>query len=424
MCEELAISVRNISKIYKLYDKPIQRVKESLNPFGKTYYKEFYALRGIDLDVKKGQTLGIIGRNGSGKSTLLKIITGVLMPSSGTINTSGRMSSLLELGAGFNGEYTGIENIYLNGTIMGYGREEMDSKLQSILDFADIGDYIYQPVKTYSSGMFVRLAFALVINVEPDILLIDEALAVGDIRFQQKCFRKIMELKKDRTILMVTHDMGAILNFCDRVIWLNDGMKVEDGVPSEVIKHYQAYMDYDSKLEQNEPAPQNSQTASSLTIDTLQSGLSSFGEGSARIVGASLYDERMQTKVKVLRGGEKVNLLIQIKAFEDIGMPIVGFVVKDSLGYTVTDTNTLLINANLGSFRKGRDVCLKFEFKFPSIRNGKYMFSIAIAEGTRDNHVQHHWIYDALIVEVMRPMKDVKSEGLYVLEEIDTEILR
>ena len=209
---EYAISVKDVTKVYKLYEKPIDRLKESVSPTHKNYHRDFYALNGLSFNVKKGETVGIIGTNGSGKSTILKIITGVLTPSTGQVQVNGKISALLELGAGFNMDYTGIENIYMNGTMMGYTKKEMEAKLDDILDFAEIGDFVYQPVKTYSSGMFVRLAFALAINVEPEILIVDEALSVGDVFFQSKCYRRMEEIRQSgTTILMVTHDMGSII---------------------------------------------------------------------------------------------------------------------------------------------------------------------------------------------------------------------
>lgn len=244
---QTAIKVENLSKIYKLYNNPIERLKESLHPFKKKYHKEFYALKDVNFEVKKGETVGIIGKNGSGKSTLLKIITGVLTPSSGNVAINGKISALLELGTGFNPEFTGLENIYFSGTIMGYTKDEIDKKVDNIISFADIGEFINQPVKTYSSGMFVRLAFAVAINIDPEVLIVDEALSVGDMRFQQKCFRKLREFKEDdKTILLVSHDLGAVINFCDRVIWLWDGEVYQIGKSDNVGKRYISYMAYDS----------------------------------------------------------------------------------------------------------------------------------------------------------------------------------
>ena len=233
------IEVKNVTKVYKLYDKPIDRLKETLSPSHKCLHRDFYALRGVSFSVEKGQSVGIIGTNGSGKSTMLKIITGVLTQTDGEVHVSGTISALLELGAGFNMDYTGIENIYMNGTMMGFSKEQMDKKLPEILEFADIGDFVNQPVKSYSSGMFVRLAFALAINVEPEILIVDEALSVGDVFFQAKCYHRMDELRaKGTTILMVTHDMGSVMKYCDKVVLLNRGEKIAEGVPGEMVDLY------------------------------------------------------------------------------------------------------------------------------------------------------------------------------------------
>lgn len=243
------IEINNLTKIYNLYEKPVDRLKEALSPTKKCYHKSHYALKDISLTINKGESIGIMGINGSGKSTILKIITGVLNPTSGTVKTYGKISALLELGAGFNPEYTGIENIYLNGTMMGYTKEEMDGRVQAIVDFADIGDFINQPVKTYSSGMFARLAFAVSINVDPEILIVDEALAVGDIRFQMKCIDKMKELKeKGTTILFVSHATEQIKRFCTRGIWLKHGVVEKDGESSEVVDMYENFMKYGDKV--------------------------------------------------------------------------------------------------------------------------------------------------------------------------------
>ena len=236
---EEVIRVRGLSKKYNLYDKPIDRMKEALGLSGKKFHREFFALKDVSFSVHKGETVGIIGCNGSGKSTVLKIITGVLNASAGEIDVYGRISALLELGAGFNMEYTGIENIYLNGTMIGMTKEEIDTKLQDILEFADIGDFINQPCKTYSSGMFVKLAFAVAINIDPEILIVDEALSVGDVFFQAKCFRKFESFKEmGKTILFVSHDLGSVSKYCDRVIVMHKGQVVQEGTPKEMIDLY------------------------------------------------------------------------------------------------------------------------------------------------------------------------------------------
>ena len=239
MSDKNVISVQHLSKMYKLYDKPSDRLKESLGLSRKKKYREHYALHDVNFNIHEGECVGIIGVNGSGKSTILKIITGVLAPTTGEVKVNGRISALLELGAGFNMEYSGLENVYLNGTMIGFSEEEIDAKLDDILAFADIGDYIHQPVKTYSSGMFVRLAFAVAINIDPEILIVDEALSVGDVFFQAKCYHKFEEFKKQgKTILFVTHDLSSVSKYCDRVILLNKGVKLDEGSPKEMVDLY------------------------------------------------------------------------------------------------------------------------------------------------------------------------------------------
>ena len=278
-----AIEVRDVTKVYRLYDKNTDRLKEALGLTHKCLHKDFYALNGVSFDVEEGQSVGIIGTNGSGKSTMLKIITGVLTPTSGQVTVRGKVSALLELGAGFNSEYTGIENIYMNGTMMGFTRAEMDAKLDEILKFADIGDFVYQPVKSYSSGMFVRLAFALAINVEPEILIVDEALSVGDIFFQSKCYHHMDKLRKNgTTILMVTHDMSSVLKYCDKAILLNNGDKVAEGRPGEMIDLYKRILA--GQFDANEVISQqsaNKSTVGNSKTDTHDAGAASFGKNNA-----------------------------------------------------------------------------------------------------------------------------------------------
>ena len=313
-----AIEVKDVTKVYRLYEKPIDRLKESLNPRHKSYHKDFYALNGLSFHVEKGQTVGIIGTNGSGKSTILKIITGVLTPTTGEVNVDGKISALLELGAGFNMDYTGIENIYMNGTMMGFTKKEMDEKLQDILDFADIGDFVHQPVKTYSSGMFVRLAFALAINVEPEILIVDEALSVGDVFFQAKCYRRMEEIRQNgTTILMVTHDMGSIIKYCDKVVLLNKGEFIAEGEPGRMVDLYKKILanqmdslreelesDFSGGMEiegtekkvlsSREAAAAHTGADAGLMKDkiTINSDRTEYGDGRAEIFDLGLFDAR------------------------------------------------------------------------------------------------------------------------------------
>ncbi|WP_238996731.1 ABC transporter ATP-binding protein [Paenibacillus pinistramenti] len=400
------IEAENLTKIYKLYNKQMDRLKEALHFSKKKYHKEFKALKEVSFKVKSGECLGIIGKNGSGKSTLLKILTGVLTPTSGSLQIKGKISALLELGAGFNPDFTGLENIYLNGTIMGYTREDMDSKLKDILDFADIGEFIYQPVKSYSSGMFVRLAFAVAINVEPDILIIDEALSVGDIRFQQKCYRKIDELKRTKTILVVTHDMAAINKYCDRVLWINEGELVDEGDPKSISKKYQAFMigSEFKKMnfnQQSDHAQDGSNTSVSDEVELLSDELEVMGDNKALITGISLLDAYTNEKVSVVEGNQHLKLLIRINIMEDIYRPIVGFSIKDRLGTIISQTNSYVLGFEMESLIPGRNYVFGFDFKFPNLNHGQYTISPAIASGTQEDHCQHSWVHDALILQVL-----------------------
>ncbi len=422
MDKDIDIKVENVSKLYKLYDKPIDRLKEAINPFRKKYHKAFYALKDVSFNIRKGEAVGIIGQNGSGKSTLLQIITGVLSHTSGNLAVNGKISALLELGTGFNPELTGIENIYFYGAIMGVNKGEMDKRIDEIISFADIGEFVHQPVKVYSSGMFVKLAFSVAINVQPDILIVDEALAVGDIRFQQKCYRKIKEIKTDKTILFVSHDLGAVTNFCDRVIWLNDGEIIEDDTPAKVIKNYYTYMVYNSENDIIDSEMAIDENHSLMDIDPLPEGVASFGEGAAKIIGASLFKHKLQSKIKVLEGGEKVDLVARIKLNDYIDSPIIGFTMKNKIGFTILSTNTAVLRRNIEPLQKGDTLIVRFSFMFPNIKNDYYIFSLAIANGTLHNHIQHHWVHDVIIVEVRRNDQFAECHGLCVFDDIDIEV--
>ena len=291
---EFAIQVKNLNKMYKLYNKPSDRLKEALG--FKVPVREHYALHDVSFDVKRGETVGIIGTNGSGKSTILKIITGVLNPTGGEVVVDGRISALLELGAGFNMEYTGIENVYLNGTMMGFSREEIDARLQDILDFADIGDFVHQPVKAYSSGMFVRLAFAVAINIDPEILIVDEALSVGDVFFQAKCYRKFEEFKKmGRTILFVSHDLSSISRYCDRVILLNKGVKLQEGSPKQMVDMYKQLLvgqDPTKAEEKKDPDRENWNEKFQINPNMLE-----YGSKLAEITDFAVVDEKGRSQI-------------------------------------------------------------------------------------------------------------------------------
>ncbi len=409
-----AIEVKNLTKIFKLYKKPTDRLKEFFLFSHKILHEDFYALNDISFNVKKGESVGIIGKNGSGKSTLLKILTEVLFQTSGSINVDGKVASLLELGAGFNGEYNGIQNIYNNGTLLGITHEEMEEKIPEILEFADLGDYIYQPVKTYSSGMFVRLAFAIAINVEPEILIIDEALSVGDIRFQRKCLRKIEEFKKNRTFLLVSHDLATITKFCDRVIWLNQGRIEMDGSPIEVVKAFRAYM-IDTKLERTniESSIANSEK---YAFPKLPNDIEVMGDGDAKITGVMCVDEDNR-RIEILNADTKVKILLKMDIITHMDDVILGLTFKDKLGNTIFQINTFYIDKYL-SFDACNGKIFSFEFTLPKLVDGYYTISPAIATGTQSYHVQHCWIHDALVMQVVNHM-NYSLEGYTYIDDFE-----
>lgn len=385
------ISVKGLSKVYRLYDKPIDRLKESLNIFHKSYHKEYYALNNLSFDIKRGETVGIIGINGAGKSTLLKIITGVLTPSGGNIEVKGKISALLELGAGFNMEYSGIENIYLNGTMMGFSKKEVDKKLDDILAFADIGDFVYQPVKTYSSGMFVRLAFAVAINVEPDILVIDEALSVGDVFFQQKCYKKIKELAGKSTVIIVSHDLNAMTKFCERIIVMSAGEKAFDGEPNEAIAKYfklkQGTLKKDKKsieLKSND-----------FNMYKLPSQNSYSGKMDV-IIEKYFYSINDEPFTEVCQKDDEFKVSLVINSNIDIEDPIVGYQIRDKYGNEVFGETSLTSTVDQGIIKQGRNV-INFTFEWPEIREGDYFITLGIGNGTDVlNQVEECWINNVI----------------------------
>lgn len=421
---DITIDVKHVTKAYKLYDKPMDRVRETLIK-NSCYHKDFYAVKDVSFSVKRGETVGIIGKNGAGKSTLLKMITGVLTPTSGEINLSGTVSALLELGTGFDAERSGIDNIYLNGRINGLSKEEIDNSLDNIMEFADIGDFIYQPIKTYSSGMLVRLAFATAINVKPEILIVDEALSVGDVRFQQKCYRKIREFKQKGTVLFVSHDTGAITSFCDWVIWLDDGKIYKVGEPMPIIEEYLAFMRYEIKREDtdhNERAvdevmdAEEKKKAETISNENNTCVLE-FGNRAASFVKITLLDENhnliSQTKI-----GQTVIIRMEIEVQRQVEYPILGFNIKDMLGNELIVTNTVFEKIELPVLEQGKKYCFEWRFKFPSFHSGEYPMDIALAEGTYQNHEQIHFVTDALILKCVDDRMYQEGRGRYILDQV------
>ena len=392
--EDLAISVKGLKKMYKLYNKPSDRL---LDAFGlkKHNYKEHYALNGVDIDIKKGETIGIIGTNGSGKSTMLKIITGVLNPTEGIVSVNGRISALLELGAGFNMEYNGLENVYLNGTMMGFSRKEIDKRLDDILSFADIGDYIYQPVKTYSSGMFVRLAFAVAINIDPEILIVDEALSVGDVFFQSKCYHKFEEFKAaGKTILFVSHDLSSIAKYCDRVVVLNKGDKLAEGGPKEMIDLYKQVLVGQFAHEKNPEYKDILEDKMGESNDTLE-----YGSEDARITEYYVTDSK-GLKTNALIKGSEFTIHMHVKFAKDVKQPIFAFTIKDVKGTEITGTNTMFEKAFLDDAKAGEE----FEITFTQnidLQGGQYLLSFGVTGYKLDDFTVYHRLYDAMDITVV-----------------------
>ena len=421
--KKIAIRVKDLVKIYKLYEKPSDRLKEAFG-LAKGKHKDHYALNGVDLTINQGETVGIIGTNGSGKSTILKIITGVLNPSSGEVEVNGRISALLELGAGFNMEYNGIENIYLNGTMIGFSEKEIDAKLQDILDFADIGDYVYQPVKTYSSGMFVRLAFAVAINIDPEILIVDEALSVGDVFFQAKCYHKFEEFKKmGKTIVFVSHDLSSISKYCDRVILLNQGDKLGEGSPKEMIDAYKQVLV--GQYEQPQPdetlfgteagaggANAGNDAGKDAGADAgVNPELLEYGTKAAGIEEYYITDDRGVRTTAVVKGST-FSIHMKVRFNEDVPAPIFAFSFKNVIGVEITGTNTMFEKAFLEKVSAGEVKEIIFTQKM-SLQGGEYLLSLGVTGYEGDQFQVYHRLYDVLNITVI---SDKNTVGYYDMD--------
>jgi len=429
--DDIAIRVTNLSKRYEIYDNPRDRLKQFVAPrlqrlVGKSpkqYFREFWALKDVSFEIKKGETVGIIGRNGGGKSTLLQIICGTLSPTHGDIQTIGRIAALLELGSGFNPEFSGRENVYMNASVLGLNNEEIDARFDDIVAFADIGEFIEQPVKTYSSGMMVRLAFAVIAHVDADILVVDEALAVGDAFFTQKCMRFLRNFMKAGTVLFVSHDTGAVVNLCNKAVLLNRGQVLEIGTPKDVTEHYLATL-YESNQEvggvltgeatsaagkEQSPSEYRDMREEMINASSLRNDIeifefkpdqAGFGTGDAKIVSVRLLDQ-CGVPLSWVVGGEDVILDIRCLAHKAILRPIVGFQFKDRLGQVVFADNTFLAYQHSPQAVAPESALIaKFEFRLPVLPTGDYSITVALADGSQDSHVQHHWMHDSIIVKV------------------------
>ena len=419
--QETAIKITGVSKIYKLYDTPSARLKDALGLSRRKVYKEHAALHDITLEIKKGETVGIIGTNGSGKSTLLKIITGVISQTQGTVEVNGRISALLELGAGFNNEYTGIENIYLQGTMMGFSREEIDKKMTSILEFADIGDFVHQPVKTYSSGMFVRLAFAVAINIEPEILIVDEALSVGDVFFQSKCYRKFEEFKEmGKTILFVSHDLSSITKYCDRAVLLNKGDKVMEGTPKEAVDRFKMALVAQEEEQRREnssrwqPDHTGKKWRDSLPVnpETLE-----YGDKKAEIIDFAVVDKTGKIS-NVIEKGSRFTIKMKVKFLADVAEPIFAITLKNLMGIELTGTNTMLECEPIEPKKAGDFQTVSFTQNM-RLQGGEYLLSFGCTGYEQEEFKVHHRLYDVCSIAVI---SDKNTVGYFDMEsEVETE---
>ena len=418
--DEIAIRVSNLSKRYEIYDTPRDRLKQFMLPraqrlLGRStgqYFREFWALNDVSFEIRRGETVGVIGRNGSGKSTLLQMICGTLTPTSGSIETSGRIAALLELGSGFNPEFTGRENIYLNASVLGLSIEEIDARYDDIVAFADIGQFVEQPVKTYSSGMYLRLAFAVIAHVDADILVVDEALAVGDAVFTQKCMRFIRKFQERGTLIFVSHDTASVQNLCRSGIWLKHGRVEQLGTAKAVSEAYLQYTlqeiyGAESKLtsigggaDEAEAPVLTSDYGTQASVRDNLSDANGWKTGHADIVSVTLTKLSDETDA-VFEGDERVRMTVRARAHQALERPILGFLVRDRLGQDLFGENTLHFTGlrptpvAAGALFEG-----VFEFRLPMLPNGQYAVMASVADGDLQNHVQHHWLHDALIVNI------------------------
>lgn len=406
----VTIRVKDVVKVYNLYDSSKDRLKEIISFNSKKYHKEYRALDGINVEIKRGEIFGIIGTNGAGKSTLLKIITGVASPTGGTVEVNGKISALLELGAGFNKDYTGIENIYLNGIMMGYTRAEVKEKINDIIEFADIGDFIHQPVKTYSSGMFARLAFAVAINIEPEVLIVDEALAVGDVFFQNKCYKKFEELrKKDVTIIFVSHDMGTIRQMCSSVLWLENGKQKMVGDSNTVCNEYANSIlmkrgkEYEKSIKVS--SHNNSQENINLLVEEEYPQISYTNESilndNVKIVSCYLTDKNYKQVTEVY-ADERYVLSVVFSSKVKLEKCVIGFVIETPKGVWIVNHNTLMSEIKKTYVVEKNSINkINFSFEMPKIANGEYVIGVAISEGEHENFKVLTWLYNVIYVQVL-----------------------
>ena len=440
MSSDDVVIARDLTKRYVLYKTPSERLMHMFMP--KRVYPHFDALKGISFSLKRGETVGIIGRNGAGKSTLLQLVTGISPPTSGTLQVSGRVAALLELGAGFEPDFTGRENIVLNGTILGLSGDQLKARMDEIIAFSELGEFIDRPVRTYSTGMFMRLAFSVAAHVDADLLIIDEALSVGDTRFMQKCMRFLHAFKARGSILFVSHDLGSVTALCDRAIWLDQGVVRAEGTPVRVCEQYVAAL-FDGKDTTAEPAaveqPRKAvrtdgditvlYDANQASIETLTTcsdfnpDASAFGSGGAKVVDAGVFDPIDGHRLDKVSEGQEIDLRIVVSAEVRVERPIFGFYIKDRLGQLLMGDNTYRDHYAQVPIEAGDRGAARFRFKWPALVRGGYSLTVAIADGTMADHIQRHWIHDAVLFDVLATSANTSLVGLN-FSEVAVERLR
>jgi lipopolysaccharide transport system ATP-binding protein len=394
-----------VSKSYSIYDAPGDRLKELATFNRRSYHKDFWALRDVSFGVTRGETFCVIGENGSGKSTLLQMVAGILPATGGTVRVNGRVSALLELGTGFNPEFTGRDNVYLNGAILGFSTAEMDRKYKQIADFAEIGDFINRPVKTYSSGMVVRLAFAVVIHVDPEILLVDEALAVGDLYFRQRCMRKVHELRsRGITILFVSHSMGDVKAIGDRSLWLDNGRIREIGATDMVVAKYLAAMvekdsAYLTSSARPEIASAGERSIAPEIVESIPNVDHRYGDGRAEVLGIAVMDE-FGRAVSLMEPDQRIVVRISVRAKAHVSLPIIGFMLRNHLGMDFSGTNTAREGHQLASMQAGDVMTVDFHVDLPGLYPASFSFSPAIADGTLLSYTMCDWIDNAVVLQM------------------------
>ncbi len=447
---DVMVEVAQLGKRYELYSAPADRLKQMVLPrlsraVGKptrNYFREFWALNDVSLSVRRGDTVGIIGQNGSGKSTLLQIVCGTLFPTNGRVQTRGKVAALLELGAGFNPEFTGEENVYLSGKLYGLSDRQLAERFHAIVEFAEIGDFVHQPVKTYSSGMYVRLAFAIAAHVDADILVVDEALSVGDARFTQKCMRFLRQFQQNGTLLFVSHDVGAVVGLCTRAVWMHKGRMRMEGSAKQVVEAYLAEQHAEDRnaggaVVKTNDRPVALRAHPAAATDVRQKSLeqrnplevfafdpaadtAGFGAGGARIVDIRLLDDKGETAV-LLHGGELVMLEITVQLSTHLTGLIFGFYVKDRLGQRLFGDNTFISHTDSVQGNSEDVVRARFSFRMPILPVGIYTVDAAVATGTQTDHTQHHWLHDGL---TFKAVDSTMKFGLVGIPMLTIDVLK